>query len=781
MTTRRIQASEVRYRRLFETARDGILLLDAVSGRVVDVNRFMLELLQFPIEHFLGKELWEIGVFCDSETNKAAMATLQKRGSIHYDNVPLKHRSGRGIPVEFVSNVYREGEHNVIQCNVRDITERKAAAALNSHMAAIIEYSDDAIISKTVDGTIATWNPGAERMFGYAAEEVVGRPVSFLFPPDRLNEEPELLERLRRGERVEHFETVRLAKNGQRIEVSLTISPIKDSDGHLVGASKILRNITGRKRAELDLSKAKESAESANRAKSEFLANMSHEIRTPMTAIMGFTDIILQPNQSDAERLECVQIIRRNSVYLLELINGILDLSKIEGGQMTVESLPCEVTTLVADVVAVARPRALEKGLEFEVIVKCPIPRFIQTDPMRLRQILSNLLGNAIKFTPAGKITMTFCSEGPEAGHLLCVEVTDSGIGMTAEQIARLFRPFSQADESITRKFGGTGLGLTISRQLARLLGGEIEVDSKPGIGSSFTLRVEGGSFAAVEMLNKLDETMFPSAAPSDNWHDVPLHGRILLVEDGRDNQRLLSTHLRCCGAEVVIAENGQIGVDLEAESSFDLILMDMQMPVMDGYTATSKLRSRGCTIPIIALTANAMAEDRKKCEASGCSDYLTKPVEREVLLKAVSKHLKVTNSMNPPPNCAAPSMAACTSDVSPIRSNMLNHRGMLTIITEFVDGLPAEVRKMFDFLEQNEMALLCRVVHQLRGSGGGYGFDKVTESAIRAEESIKTAMDLESISANIQSLVAVIRRIDGYNQSRELADKVQMPVSAVA
>ncbi len=776
-TTRRIQASEVRYRRLFETARDGILILDAVSGKVVDVNRFMLDFLQFPIEHFLGKELWEIGVFCDSEANKAALATLRKRGSIHYDNVPLKHKSGRGVPVEFVSNVYREGEHNVIQCNIRDITERKAAEALNSHMAAIIEYSDDAIISKTVDGAIVTWNPGAERMFGYTAEEVVGSPVSFLFPPDRLDEEPELLDRLRKGERVEHYETVRLAKDGRRIDVSLTISPIKDSDGRLVGALKILRNITGRKRAEVDLSKAKEAAELANRAKSEFLANMSHEIRTPMTAIMGFADIILQPNQPDAERLECVQIIRRNSVYLLDLINGILDLSKIEGGLMTVESLPCEVTTLLADLVAVVRPRASEKGLEFEVIIKCPIPRFIQTDPMRLRQILTNLLGNAIKFTPAGKITMTVRSEDPEAGHLLCVEVADSGIGMTAEQLARLFRPFSQADESITRKFGGTGLGLTISRQLARLLGGDVEVDSKPDIGSTFTLRVDGGSFAAVEMLTKLDETMLPSAAPADNWQDVPLHGRVLLVEDGRDNQRLLSTHLRCCGAEVVIAENGKIGVDLEAESSFDLILMDMQMPVMDGYTATAELRSRGCKVPIIALTANAMAEDRKKCEASGCSDYLTKPVERDVLLKTVSKHLDVTNISDRLPSCDAAPTEACASEISPIKSNMLNHRGMLKLVREFVDGLPTEVRKMLDFLEQNEMASLCRVVHQLRGAGGGYGFDPVTKPAIRAEESIKSSDDLETISASIQSLVGIIRRIDGYDRSKELAGDRQVPV----
>jgi PAS domain S-box-containing protein len=642
-TTRRLEVSEIRYRRLFEAAHDGILILDAITGRVLDVNRFLLELLQYPIEHFLGKELWEIGVFHDATASKAAMAELQRQGSIRYEDLPLEDKHGKRIPVEFVSNVYREGGHNVIQCNIRDITERR--------------------------------------------------------------------------------------------------------------------------RVEKELQKAKTQAEAANKAKSEFLANMSHEIRTPMTAIMGFADMILQPDQTEAGRIECVGVIRRNGTYLLELINEILDLSKIEEGLMTLESIRCEVPVLLADILANVRPRALEKGLEFEMVIRNPIPRFIQTDPLRLRQILVNLLGNAIKFTPAGKITLTIGAEGAGAGHVLCVGVIDTGIGMSAEQLERLFRPFSQADESITRKFGGTGLGLTISRQLAHLLGGEIEVTSKLDDGSTFTVRVDGGSFAGVEMMTDLKDVMQPSVTPTARWENVPLYGRILLAEDGLDNQRLLAMHLRVCGAEVVVADNGQIALDLAENDRFDLILMDMQMPVLDGYTAAAEMRRRGMTTAIIALTAHAMAEDRRKCMSAGCTDYLSKPIDRQILLKTVSKYLEKTPAATPPtPPPAAPAAVDATAS---IKSSLADYPGMMELVTEFVDSLPGKVRSMTSYLEQKDMTLLRQVVHQLRGAGGGYGFAPLTQPATDAEGSIDACDSLESIGAEITSLITVIRRIEGYDESK--------------
>jgi CheY-like chemotaxis protein/HPt (histidine-containing phosphotransfer) domain-containing protein len=378
----------------------------------------------------------------------------------------------------------------------------------------------------------------------------------------------------------------------------------------------------------------------------------------------------------------------------------------------------------------------------------------IQTDPTRLRQILVNLLGNAIKFTEAGKITVHVSDEGAGGGNILLrVDVVDSGIGMTPEQVQRLFRPFS--------------------RRLAQLLNGDISVMSELGVGSTFSLKIDGGSSAGVEMLKDLSEARLPTTPGRGERTTIRFQGRILLVEDGRDNQRLLRMHLTAAGADVVVADNGQIAVDMATKEPFDLILMDMQMPVMDGYAATTELRRRGFTTPIIALTAHAMAEDRAKCIASGCSDYLSKPIPAELLLKTVRRHL-IDNRPPQQSDAAAigisptplPSLPA--ADGGRIKSSLADYPGMTKIIPEFVEGLPGEVRKMLDLLQRNDLGELQRVVHQLRGASGGYGFEPVTEPATKTEQLIKAGQPVESVAPNVQSLIDVIRRIDGYNKNAE-------------
>ncbi|MCH7490894.1 MAG: response regulator [Gemmatimonadetes bacterium] len=388
-------------------------------------------------------------------------------------------------------------------------------------------------------------------------------------------------------------------------------------------------------------------AEASNRAKSEFLANMSHEIRTPMTAILGFSENLADPNLEDAQRSQAIEIIRNNGENLLNIISDILDISKIEADRIEVENARVSPVQIVAEVVSVMRVRATAKGLSFATKWVWPLPETIESDPTRLKQILVNLVGNAIKFTESGGVRLEICHvDADSANPMIQFDIVDTGIGVTEEQAARLFQPFAQADTSTTRRFGGTGLGLAISDRLAKLLGGDITVQSKPGHGSRFRVRIATGPLDGLKMIE--DPIRDIAATP-----DVPslpqsiagmLNCRILLAEDAPDNQRLISLVLNKAGANVTVKENGKLALDaaLAARDEghpFNVILMDMQMPVMDGYQATGQLRQKGYTGPIIALTAHALGGDREKCIKAGCDDYATKPIDRAKLIETMQRY----------------------------------------------------------------------------------------------------------------------------------------------
>ena len=381
-------------------------------------------------------------------------------------------------------------------------------------------------------------------------------------------------------------------------------------------------------------------AECANRSKSEFLANMSHEIRTPMTAILGFCDVLLE-NASFGQRLDATQTIKRNAEHLLTLINDILDLSKIEAGKLSLESVPCRPRQMLEDVVSLMKVKADAKSLPLDSQCGQGVPERISTDPVRLRQILVNLIGNAIKFTETGFVKVSVEAEKKDRDKtMLRFEVTDTGIGMHPEQVANIFEPFSQADASTTRKFGGTGLGLTISKRLAERLGGDITVESEIEKGSTFTLRVEAVPVDEALPYEENDNSDISRDELSEQARVIPPGCRILLAEDGIDNQRLISLLLKKAGASVEVAENGLVAAEvaMTGDEPFDLILMDMHMPLKDGYEATRELRQAGYKGPIIALTANAMKEDEKKCLDAGCDAYLAKPIDREKLIQTVAQ-----------------------------------------------------------------------------------------------------------------------------------------------
>jgi CheY-like chemotaxis protein len=398
------------------------------------------------------------------------------------------------------------------------------------------------------------------------------------------------------------------------------------------------------RRAQLALVSARNDADSANRSKTEFLANMSHEIRTPMTAILGYVDLLADHGDANPDapsRDEAVETIRRNARHLLSLINDILDLSKIEAGQMNLDRQRVRTLDLVQDALRLMDDRARQKGIALRLALDGEVPDTIVTDPTRLRQVLINLLGNAVKFTEQGSVTLTLRRD---VGHpsRLEFEVADTGIGMTPEQLSRLYQPFVQADSSTTRRYGGSGLGLAITRRCTDMLGGGISVRSALGSGTTFTFSVDAGDLTGTQPARLRAPGEQPGAGLQlPTAVRQPLSGvRVLLAEDGIDNQRLIRFHLERAGAKVDVVDNGAKAIERVQDSSrldrHDVILMDMQMPVMDGYEAVRRLVAAGVRVPTIALTAHAMPGDREKCIEAGCTEYLCKPVDPRALIAAI-------------------------------------------------------------------------------------------------------------------------------------------------
>jgi two-component system, sensor histidine kinase and response regulator len=649
-----------------------------------------------------------------------------------------------------------------------------------------VESSQDAIIGENADGKIVSWNCGAEHLYGYTAEEVQNQPISILVPPDYTDEMRNIRNWARQGKGVVQYETVRLRKHGRRVDVALTASPIRNAAGELTGVATIAHDITQRKEAEGELRKAKEAAEAASRIKSEFLANMSHEIRTPMNAIIGMTELTLD-SELDEEQREYLTTVRRAANSLLGLINQVLDFSKIDAKKLELETLQFRLRESLDETLRTLAVRAHEKGLELVADIRPGVPDAVLGDPGRLRQIVMNLVGNAIKFTERGEVVLRVETESQQEDHVyLHFTVQDTGIGIPWEKQQLIFEAFTQADGSLTRRYGGTGLGLTISSQLIGQMGGRIWVVSEVGEGSTFHFTIR---------LSRPKEEEPHTPAEALSLTGVP----VLVVDDNATNRRILEEVLSRWGMRPVLADGVASALDFlerakEAGKPFPLVLTDLQMPEMDGSILAEKIKQNpdlaGSTI--MMLRSGRRRGDAARFRELGVGAYLTKPIQQTELLKGILSVLpreRETNARGQPliPHWSLEQrpvssnlrvlVAEDSADNRTLLVRLLQKRGHQVVAVEngreALDVLEQTGRDQFDLIlmdvqmpEMTGVEATAAIRKKERSAGGHLPIIAVTAHALATdrEKCLDAGMD-GYVAKPIQAreLFAVIERLAAH------------------
>jgi PAS domain S-box-containing protein len=546
--------------------------------------------------------------------------------------------NGTELPVEVRANTVRDEKGDIVGTVVvlHDVTELRHASGAQNRLAAIVDSSNDAIVSKTLDSIVLSWNRGAEQVFGYSAAEMIGRPITVLFPPDRLAEEADFLARIAKGESIEHYETIRIRKDGTPIDVSVTLSPVREASGRVVAVSKIARDVTERKRVErahaellVREQRALEESRSLNRLKDEFVATLSHELRTPINAIVGWANLMASGKLSAADTARAVDVIVRNAGVQTQLISDLMDLSAVVVGKMRLDIQRADLARIVGAAIESIRPSLATKSLTLDArLDEGPVE--LLADPARLQQVVWNLLTNALKFTPSGGRIDVRVERHAAFARLV---VSDTGVGISPDVLPSIFERFEQADASTTRRHGGLGLGLAIARHLVELHGGSIWADSE-GVGCGARFTVELGLLRG----HAHDIPALASDAAGRSEEDRELSGvRILVVDDDESSRRLVGEVLSMAGATVVEVGSAANALRAARHDRFDVLVSDIAMPDTDGYALVQALRQEGRPVLSVALTAFATDEDRERARHAGFHAHVAKPVLPRELVREIT------------------------------------------------------------------------------------------------------------------------------------------------
>ena len=617
-------------------------------------------------------------------------------------------------------------------------------------------------------GNVVSWNLGAQRIHGFAAEEIVGKHCSVLLTQeDRESAHPEQQLQLA-AEQGQHEESGwRLRRDGARFWAHVLTTAVYNDAGDLCGFSEITRDITERKKAQEEIEEQRKRAEESNQAKSRFLASMSHEIRTPMNAILGMTELLWE-TELDEDQRHYVEIFRRAGVSLMDLINDILDLSKIESGRLELEHREFDLETVVADVVELLAGRAHDKGIGLRTRLLPGLPKRVVGDAARLRQVLVNLVGNSIKFTSSGEVLITVENSAPaEAGSIKFL-VSDTGIGIPHDKLSSIFEAFEQVDASTTRKYGGTGLGLPISKRLVECMGGALGVESELGRGSTFYFTAKFGTAEKRESPWQSDQA---AGQPGPDQPARPAH--LLVAEDSADNRFVIEAYLRGTPYSVTFAEDGGAAVKQFQEGIFDAILMDMQMPVMDGPAATRAIREieqreKRTPVPIVALTANAHRDAVQACQAAGCTAHLAKPVSKPALLRALQEALSGAAHSQPAPVQTATGRPATPVPPAPLSAEdrtlaaVTIPEGLEAIAPRYLSARRKELPEMVALLAASDFEQISSRGHNMKGTGRSYGFPDLSDIGAALERSARQ-QDKDGIDKQLL-------RLANYLESVQLA-----------